>query len=132
MAISKTDILEEARAYFIPFLLGDNSASHRLSRSIYRKYKITSLILDVKMTPLDVFDTSSKFLRIADIQSPELFAYQLIDLAQLSEYTLPLLIPCNEKYASMLKAERELLESTFVITSPELLLTSSPLGVIPL
>ena len=131
MAINKTRIREEARSYFIPFLLGDNEVSHKLSRRIYKKYGIVCFIIDDRMTPADFWDFSSRFLRMPKVKSNELFALRLIDLAEQSEFTLPLLIPCSKEYSNAVELSREALEPIFVICDPEDALTSSPLNVIP-
>ena len=51
MAINKTRIREEARSYFIPFLLGDNEVSHKLSRRIYKKIRHRLLYHRFKNVP---------------------------------------------------------------------------------
>lgn len=131
MAINKTRIREEARFYFVPFLLGDNEVSHKLSRSIYRKYGIVCFILDAKRTPADIWDFSSRFLRLTAISSDELLSYQLTDLANQSPFTLPLLFPCSKEYTDYVERCRDILEPTFIISAPELALTGSPLNIIP-
>ena len=129
--MNKVRIREEARFYFVPFLLGDNQASHRLSKKIYKKYGIVSFILDKKRTAADIWDLSSRFLKLINTENQELITLQLIDLAEQSPYTLPLLIPCSEEHELLVKKDRELLETRFVISSENLLLTDSPLKIIP-
>lgn len=131
MAINKTRIREEARSYFIPFLLGDNEVSHKLSRRIYKKYGIVCFIIDSKISPADFWDFSSRFLRFPKVGSNELFALRLINLAEQSPFTLPLLIPCSKEYSDTVELCREALEPTFIISAPEDALTLSPLNVIP-
>ena len=129
--MNKTDLKEDAKYYFVPFLLGNNSASHKLSRKIYRKYKIICFIVDKKQTLLDFFDFSSRFINIKKTESSELLATQLIYLAEQNEYTLPILIPCSQEYDILLENYRERLESVFIITSKEKILKNSPLNIIP-
>ena len=129
--MDKTELRKEARLYFIPFLLGNNEASHKLSKKIYQKYKIICYILDTKSKLTDIFDFSSKVLKVTETKSSLLTASELIYLAEQTPYTLPLLIPCDAEYEKLVNEQRELLESIFIISSKEALLNDSPLSVIP-
>ena len=129
--MDKSGIKKEARLYFMPFILGDGREAHRLSQKIYRKYGITCFILDSKMTALSIFDFSSRFLRLTDTQSDELIAKEITPLAKQEPYTLPILIPCSAEYRRLVESKREIFESTFVLSSKDTVLTSSPLNVIP-
>jgi hypothetical protein len=131
--MDKTEIQElrtEARAYFLPFLLGSNPTSHRLASKIYRKYKITCYILDTKRSAADIFSSSSKFLKITESKSSALTAEELIYLAKQCPYTLSILIPCSREYEVLIDGMKGALESSFVISSAEDALSSSPLNVI--
>ena len=129
--MDKSSIRKEARLYFMPFILGDGREAHRLSQKIYRKYGITCFILDSKMTALSIFDFSSRFLRLTDTQSDELIAKEITHLAKQEPYTLPILIPCSKKYCEFAERSRDILETTFVLSSADTALSSSPLCIIP-
>lgn len=129
--MDKSSIRKEARLYFMPFILGDGREAHRLSQNIYRKYGITCFILDSKMTALSIFDFSSRFLRLTDTQSDELIAKEITHLAKQEPYTLPILIPCSKKYCEFAERSRDILEATFVLSSADTALSSSPLCIIP-
>lgn len=129
--MDKKEIREEAQVYFIPFLLGSNSKSHRLSRKIYRKYKIPCYVLDTRIRLADVIDVSSKFIRLTRTQSKEITVNELVYLSNQGEYTLPILIPCSVEYEELVNDMRELLEASFVISSAENVFRSSPLCIIP-
>ena len=129
--MDKSSIRKEARLYFMPFILGDGREAHRLSQKIYRKYGITCFILDSKMTALSIFDFSSRFLRLTDTQSDELIAKEITHLAKQEPYTLPILIPCSKKYCEFTERSRDILEATFVLSSADTALSSSPLCIIP-
>lgn len=129
--MDKSSIRKEARLYFMPFILGDGREAHRLSQKIYRKYGITCFILDSKMTALSIFDFSSRFLRLTDTQSDELIAKEITHLAKQEPYTLPILIPCSKKYCEFAERSRDILEATFVLSSADTALSSSPLCIIP-
>ena len=129
--MDKLSIQKEARTYFVPFLLGNNSVSHKLSKKIYRKYKITCFILDNKKHASDILDFSSRTLTLPYVKNNSITIEQLIYLAKQTPYTLPLLIPCNQKYGKLIETNREILESTFVLVNKDSIFTDSPLNVIP-
>ena len=128
--MDKTALQEEAKLYFVPFLLGNNSASHKLSRKIYSRYKIVSYILDKKRTVSDIFSLSSRFIMLSEPKNTALTAIELVYLAEQSPYTLPILIPCSEEYERLISENREMLEASFVISSLQDTLDSSPLNII--
>lgn len=129
--MNKSFIKEEARLYFIPFLLGDNQASHRLSRKIFKKYGISSFILDDKRTFADIWDFSCRFIKLSSSQDFPLTLLQLVDIAREFPFSLPILIPCSDEYESFAKLYKTELESVFVLSSQEFALTDSPLKIIP-
>lgn len=124
------ELREEARLYFIPFILGNTPSARKLSRRIYFKYRIICLILDTKGSLLQLLDPTNRFLKLSKAHSSSLTAMQLTALAEQSAYTLPLLIPCSEKYEKLVEENRELLEKSFVISSIDTALTDSPLNII--
>lgn len=129
--MNKRRIKEEARLYFIPFILGDNAKAHKLSLKIFRKYGIVSLILDSKRGAANLWDFSSRFTRLTPSISDALTVTQLLDLARQTKYTLPLLIPCSDEYETLVKENSAELESEFVIMSADFSFSSSPFNKIP-
>ena len=129
--MNKAEIREEAQLYFVPFFLGSNSTSHKLSKKIYRKYKITSYITDTKKTTSDFLDFTNIFWLLHHTMEDSIVVTQLIYLAEQTPYTLPLLIPCTLKYTELVERNRQLLESYFVILNHQDLLSNSPLNIIP-
>ena len=129
--MDKKDIQEEAKYYFLPFILGNNPTAHKLSRKIYRKHKIVCYVLDKKRTFADILDFSSRFLGISTSNDDSLTVSQLIYLAEQCPTTLPILIPCSDEYAELIDKNREVLEAVFVLSSKEEALTHSPLSIIP-
>lgn len=119
---------ESARSYFLPFILGNEGRSHGLSQRIFNKYGIVSLICDSRRHALDFLDFSSRSIRLCPTDSPRLLCEQLIALAEQSPYTLPLIIPITEEYARMTDTVRDVLETRFIISSPDELFTLSPLA----
>ena len=129
--MDKTKLREEAKLYFVPFLLGNNSESHKLAKKIYRKYKIVCYILDGKKKITDLLDLSSRTLILPQTKKDAITVTQLIYLAEQTAYTLPLLIPCTTEYSELVEKNREILESSFIVLSSDLILTDSPFNVIP-
>lgn len=119
---------ESARSYFLPFILGNEGRSHGLSQKIFNKYGIVSLICDSRRHALDFLDFSSRSIRLCPTDSPRLLCEQLIALAEQSPYTLPLIIPVTDEYARMTDTVRDVLETRFIISSPDELFTLSPLA----
>jgi hypothetical protein len=54
----------------------------------------------------------------------------MIALAEQSPYTLPLIIPISEEYVRMTDDVRDVLETRFIISSPDELFVRSPLASI--
>ena len=121
---------ESARSYFLPFILGNGGRSHGLSQRIFNKYGIVSLICDSRRHALDFLDFSSRSIRLCPTDSPRLLCEQLIALAEQSPYMLPLIIPVTDEYARMTDEVRNILETRFIISSPDELFTLSPLASI--
>lgn len=125
--MKKSAVFEEARSYFLPVFLGSNKLSHKISRRIYRKYKISSLVLDTKRSWRDLLDLSSRFIPLCS-RRPQLVCHQLCCLAESQTYVLPLLIPASDEYGSLADELSLILEADFVICDPNTLFTSSPLA----
>ena len=125
--MSNKSVRDEARLYFIPFLLGSNKRSHALSGKIFRKYGIVSFILDEKRSFSDFFDISSSFFPISSGES-SLLCEQLVALADREPYTLPLLIPTSPQYERAVSEQTELLQKHFVLCDAERVFTDSPMA----
>ena len=124
-------IKKEARLYFQPFLLGNNKTSRRLSRKIFRKYRISSLILDEKASPANICLFSHRFIRLAPSKDRSITVLQLSELLKQTESTLPILIPCSREYEDFISLYSAELETDFILSTPTEALISSPLKIIP-
>ena len=129
--MDKSEIREEARLYFVPFFLGDNSLSHKLSNKIYVKHKIVSYILDTKKSIIDFLDFTSVFWLLYHTQEDGTILTQLKYLSKQFPYTLPILIPCTKEYTELVERNKDFLEAYFIISNPDDIIHSSPLNVIP-
>ena len=129
--MSNRDVREHASSYFLPLLLGNNSLSHKLSAKILRKYGVESLILDEKRSAYDILDVSSHFVKLSQTQEPTILSDELLAIAKSYEYTLPILVPCSEKYIQLIATVADELEAEFVICDADEIFTSSPLSSIP-
>lgn len=122
---------EEARLYFVPYILGNTRAAHKLAYRIYRKFGIISVICDRRRSLCDLFDPTSRPVVLSSTDSPRLIAEQLVELTRQTQYTLPLIIPVCEEYERMAQSERATLEHSFVICDAQTLFERSPLADIP-
>jgi len=129
--MSNKDVKEYASTYFLPFLLGSNRRSHKLSAKILRKYGIVSLILDEKRSAGDIFDMSSRFVSLCQTDTHTMLADELLAISQRYEYTLPILVPCSQKYEMLVNELSDRLESEFVICNADRIFSDSPLADIP-
>ena len=125
--MKKSAVFEEARSYFLPVLLGSNRLSHKISRRIYGKYRISSLTLDTHRGWRDLCDISSRFIPLCS-KEPQLLGLQLRQLAESQTYTLPLLIATDGEYEALVDKISDGLESSYIICDPNTLFTSSPLA----
>ena len=118
---------KEARLYFVPVLLGSNKLSHRISRKIFRKYGIVSLILDEKSSFRDVFSLTSRFVRVYS-QENELLCQEICKIGEDLQYTLPIAVPTSPRFDKLTEEFGTVLETAFVLRSPHKLFSSSPLA----
>lgn len=117
---------KEARLYFVPVLLGSNRLSHRISRKLFRKYGITSLILDERSSLRDVFSLTSRFVRVYSKES-ELLCGEICKIGEEQPYTLPILVSASPRFDRLTEEFGAVLESLFILRSPDELFSSSPL-----
>ena len=118
----------EARLYFVPYILGNSRASHKLSSKIYRRFGIVSFICDDRRSLLDLFDISSRSVMLTRTDSTRLICEQLVWLASQGSYTLPILISNDPRYNEIMQRENETLEAHFVISKKEDVFLTSPLA----
>ncbi len=118
----------DARLYFCPFILGNGTAAHALSARIFFKCGISSFILSEHFTVYDVIDPSSMRIPLVRSNDPDLLCEELISLAAREPHTLPLLISCDARFASLTEQRRERLEEYFIICEPADVFSSSPLA----
>ena len=126
-----SSVRKDARNYFQPILLGNNKTSRRLSRKIFRKHGIRSLILDEKTSLANLCLFSHRFVRIAPTNDASITLMQLAELSTQLQDMLPILIPCSEKYERDIEIYRSELETVFVLSTPQDILWESPLNIIP-
>ncbi len=126
--MSDNTLKNEARNYFVPYLLGNSKKAHGLSLRIYKKFGIVSVICDSRRSFWDILDPTSMTAVLVSTDSSRLVAEQLISLTDETYGALPLLIPISNEYANAISCERETLERRFIICEPdELFSPSSPI-----
>lgn len=129
--MSESTFKDEARLYYVPYILGNTPEAHKLSRRIYRKFGIISVICDSRRSVFDLFDLSSRTVVLSSTDSPRLIAEQLLSLASQTRYTLPLIISVSHEFEQAIAYEREILERSFVICEVDTLFDTSPLADFP-
>lgn len=117
---------KEARLYFVPVLLGSNRLSHRISRRIFTKYGITSLILDRKRSLRDLFSFTSRFIPVYSEES-SILCQEIYKIGEDWPYTLPILVPTSPGFEKLTEEFSQILEAQFILRKPEELFSSAPL-----
>ena len=126
--MSDKTLKNEARNYYVPYLLGNSKKAHGLSLRIYKKFGIISVICDSRRSFWDILDPTSMTALLAPTDSSRLISEQLLSLTDETFGSLPLLIPMSEEYARSISCERETLERRFIICdADELFSSSSPI-----
>ena len=125
--MSNRELREDARAYFVPIILGSNSSAHKLSSKIFRKFGIHPIIADTKRSLPGIFDPFCYFVRLVPTNDI-IIAEQLTDLACQMTQTQSILIPCSKEYNSFVDAHLVELEQIFIISQPENVFSLSPLA----
>lgn len=125
-----SSVRKEAQAYFQPFLLGNNKTSRRLARKIFRKYGISSFILDEKMSVANLALFSHRFIRLSPASNTSITLLQLNEITKQLQDSLPILVPCSEGFDETVKMYRTELETKFVLSTTESILNNSPLSII--
>ena len=120
-------VRKDARSYFVPFLLGSNRLSRRISARIFRKYGIVSYIASPRRSLWDILCLTGRALTLSSEQA-DIICQELISLGTMEPYTLPLLIITDKRYEALLEKHKTILEQHFVICSHESLFSSSPLA----
>lgn len=128
--MEQKSIKQQAKNYFLPFILGNCNDSRRLASRVFRQCGITSFVLDFKRSPINIFGFSYYFVELTATKSDRLLCEQLIDLAHQNPSVLPILVPASASYQRTIEENRELLERYFIISEPQRLLIDSPLASI--
>jgi len=129
--MSNRDLRDDARAYFVPIILGSNARAHKLSAKIFHRYGICPFVVDKKRSLWRFFDLYSYFVRLTPSNDSLIILEQLLALSQQEPYTQAILIPCSDTYSDLVDRELCALEQIFIVSKPENVLSDSPLANIP-
>jgi len=110
----------------LPVLFENTNKAHRISSRIFNCHRIVSFIYG-KRRFFDIFDLSSKTLKLPDTCEKRLIAEELIEFAKKYSDMLPVLIPCSEKAEAIVLEFSEELEAYYIIADPNFLENSSPI-----
>lgn len=124
-----TDILarQAALPYLLPVFCGNSRLAHSLSRRIYRRFGIRSLIVG-RRSLWDISDVSSKTIPLPAGTDPRRIAERLTVLASEHPDTLPILIPCTGAAKALTRRFCDELEPCFILTDPATLFSVPPLS----
>ena len=112
----RIDCKEAVRTSIIPILLGNSSATHRLSAKIYLRTGIKPYICDEKKIFADYIDPTSRFFPIFSKSNDALLCEILDYISSNSDY-LPMIVPCDDRYSRFISENRAFLEQRAIITS---------------
>ena len=115
------------REAIIPVLLGDCARAHLLALRIYFDCGVVSYVCDTGKSLFSLIDPASRFFPLFSSQSSDVVLDSLAYAAKEAEY-LPVLVPCSDKYAELVKENREFLESRFIISDSSSLFSCPPLS----
>ena len=123
--MKKQSLNEEAKKYFVFFLLGGGKEARRLSAEICERLGTVPYILSAKRGALDMLSPHCHALPLAT-EFGEPLCFELIARARELGRVLPILVPTTSEHAETVETHRELLEPHFVIRSPEELFDGFP------
>ena len=116
--MTNRSVYEAARLSLLPVLVDNTHTAHRLSARLFRRFGVVSLIFG-KPRLWDIFDLSSRTLRLPTTASERLRIEELIALAQQSKDYLPLLIPCSDASREWIARHAAALESHYILADAE-------------
>ena len=120
------EIKELLRESVLPVILQNGLSAHRLSLSIFRRYKIVSLLCGKRKGLLDALDVSCGFMRLFRTPDERIAAEQLCSLADEYRDCTFELIPLSKRDRAFVSAYAEQLESRFIISLPDKLFLRIP------
>jgi hypothetical protein len=109
-----------SRGDLIPVLLGLSPKAIETAKSLYHKCDAVSHVF-CGLVPFPFrFSLCMKFHRVGHTENEELMLHALLDFSNQigNGDTILYLIPCTREYLEMIKHNRDLLESRFVIALP--------------
>ncbi len=116
--MTNQSVYEAARQSLLPVLVDNTRAAHRLSARLFRRFGVVSLIFG-KARLWDLFDLSSRTLRLPSTPCERLRIEELIELAKQSTDYLPVLIPCSDASREWIARHAAALESHYILADAE-------------
>ena len=101
--------------YLSPVLLGSNTSCHACVRLFEKRYGLKSTVLTGKRALTLRFLPAVKLVEAAPTLGDEILLSILHDHSDASYGRIPLLVLCDEAYASFLARNREVLEGQFIL-----------------
>ena len=110
-----------SRGDLIPVLLGLSSNTLETAKSLYQRCDAVSHVF-CGLVPFPFrFSIYMKFHRVGHTKKERLMVQALLDFSNQigNQDTILYLIPCTREYIEMIKQNRDILESRFVIAMPK-------------
>ena len=98
-----------------PVMLGSNTLCHACVRQLQKKYGVGSTVLTGKRALTLRFLPAVKVVEAPPTLSDDLLCTVLWDISDSCGYSLPLLIICDERYASFVTRNKSDLEAHFIL-----------------
>ena len=115
------------RSSVMPLLLGFGKESVKTSWRLTVKYGIVPTVLDKKKTLGSFFTLFSMFRKLPDTNSDEILLMSLYRIADEYGDMTCVIIPCEAAYRKFVSRNRHLLESRFILRTPDTACQMSPM-----
>ena len=92
-------------------------------------YRIANILIDIKGLQNEYLE--HRLGAYLETDTHTMLADELLAISQRYEYTLPILVPCSQKYEMLVNELSDRLESEFVICNADRIFSDSPLADIP-
>ena len=114
------------RSAVMPLLLGFGKTSVKTSWRLTVKYGIVPTVLDKNKSLVSFFTLFSSFRKLPDTNSDDILLMSLERVADEYGDMTCVIIPCEESYKKFVSKNRQLLESRFILRTPDTACQLSP------
>ena len=116
------------KGFIIPIFLGDTKESRILSKNIFKKLGIVSMICDTQQTFASKMLLCVKFYRLFKTDNLEIFKEQLLDIARKYSDFILIIVPFSDEFSLPFTQFKDELENHFIVTSPSAFFNCAPIS----